>query len=327
MPAYNCETFVAEALESALAQSYPHIEIIVVNDGSTDTTAEQLDAFTSKGVKVITQSNLGQCAAANRAFQESSGTYIKFLDADDLIAPETIQAQLDALSDSTSHVASCRWGRFYGSNPEATAFNPEPNWKDMPPIDWLCTAFREGASMLQSGIWLVPRAVLERSGLWNEELSLINDFDFFFRVLLASEGVRFADSGKLFYRSGVAGSLSSTFSATAARSAFSSLTLGTSALIEAEDSARTRQLCADVFQRWAYSFYPDHPEFSKLAEQNAESFGGSAEPFPAGRSISTVAKLFGWRAAARMRALFYGLGWDRVAQFKASRRYGATNPL
>jgi glycosyltransferase involved in cell wall biosynthesis len=73
MPCYNAGKYVAEALDSVLAQTYPNIEIIVVNDGSKDSSAEVLERYRSRGIKVIHQENRGQCAAANRAFAESTG--------------------------------------------------------------------------------------------------------------------------------------------------------------------------------------------------------------------------------------------------------------
>ncbi len=78
MPCHNAGRYVAAALDSVLAQTYPNIEIIVVSDGSTDNSAEVLEGYRSRGVKVVHQENKGQCAAANRAFAESRGEYIEF---------------------------------------------------------------------------------------------------------------------------------------------------------------------------------------------------------------------------------------------------------
>src|SRR6478672_426619 len=81
IPCYNAALYVSAALDSVLAQTWPEKEIIVVNDGSTDGSGEIVESYRSKGIRVIHQENRGQSAAANRAFQECSGKYIKFFDA------------------------------------------------------------------------------------------------------------------------------------------------------------------------------------------------------------------------------------------------------
>ena len=81
MPAYNAEDYVAAALDSVLGQTWSNLEIIVVNDGSTDGTAGVLDRYSDEArVTVIHQENQGAAAARNRAFEGSTGSLIKFLD-------------------------------------------------------------------------------------------------------------------------------------------------------------------------------------------------------------------------------------------------------
>src|SRR5215469_16198822 len=88
IPAYNAEEWIAYTLRSALAQTWPHREIIVVDDGSRDRTTRIVRRFASKGVALFSRENRGQSAARNQAFQFSQGDYIQWLDADDLLAPD-----------------------------------------------------------------------------------------------------------------------------------------------------------------------------------------------------------------------------------------------
>ncbi len=192
MPCYNAERCVAAAVQSALDQTWPNKEIIVVDDGSTDGSGEILESFRGRGVKVIHQENKGQCAAANRAFKESNGDYIKFFDADDLLKPKTVELQMTRIENCETAVASAEWGRFYGDDLSTFRLNPQSVWRDMDPLDWLVEAWQDARPMMQCALWLIPRAVLERSGLWDERLSLINDFEFFARVLCHASEVRFA---------------------------------------------------------------------------------------------------------------------------------------
>src|SRR5207253_4160151 len=94
MPSYNSAPYLRAAIESALGQTWPNKEIIVVDDGSTDRSLSIAREFESRGVTVISQRNRGQSAAANRALKSAHGDYIKFFDADDLIHPELIAKQM-----------------------------------------------------------------------------------------------------------------------------------------------------------------------------------------------------------------------------------------
>ena len=96
IPVYNGEKFVASSIESVLNQSYRLIEIIVINDGSTDGTQEILNHFAEK-IIVIQQKNAGQADARNHGLTIAKGKYIALLDSDDLFAPEKLKSQISFL--------------------------------------------------------------------------------------------------------------------------------------------------------------------------------------------------------------------------------------
>src|SRR6187399_1507760 len=102
IPAFNVERWLAETLRSALAQTWPLKEIIVVDDGSTDGTLAIARQFESSGVRVATQKNQGAATARNTAYSLSKGDYIQWLDADDLLAPDKIEKQIAAMQECTS---------------------------------------------------------------------------------------------------------------------------------------------------------------------------------------------------------------------------------
>ncbi len=95
IPAYNAHTTIAKAIDSVLAQSYPADEIIVVDDGSSDATAEQVASYGAR-VKLVRQNNQGVSVARNRGAQEANGDWLTFLDADDWYYPNrlSLYAQL-----------------------------------------------------------------------------------------------------------------------------------------------------------------------------------------------------------------------------------------
>jgi glycosyltransferase involved in cell wall biosynthesis len=97
MPAYNAEQYIGQAIESLLAQSYPDWELIVVNDGSTDGTAEIVTQFADARLKVFHQANAGEAAARNSALKQMQGEFVAFLDADDLFLPHHLEVMVKYL--------------------------------------------------------------------------------------------------------------------------------------------------------------------------------------------------------------------------------------
>lgn len=106
VPAYNAEAFIGQTLDSVLSQTYKNIEVLVVNDGSQDRTAEIVDSIAQKDHRVILlqQSNVGVAAARNLAIQNSCGEYIAPIDADDIWFPQKLEKQMQLMLKTDSCV-------------------------------------------------------------------------------------------------------------------------------------------------------------------------------------------------------------------------------
>src|SRR5690242_3582884 len=100
MPAYNSERFIAEAIESVLAQTYQDLELLVIDDASTDNTLKIVEEYSDDPrLRIVVQPcNSGPAAARNRATEMASGRYIAFLDADDTWTPVKLSRQIAAMS-------------------------------------------------------------------------------------------------------------------------------------------------------------------------------------------------------------------------------------
>lgn len=306
IPCYNAAPYVGAAIDSILGQTWENLEIIVVDDGSTDGSSEILDSYSSPKVHIVHQPNRGQCAAANRAYAEAQGDWIKFFDADDLLSPQAIESQLHLLQGRQDAVASAQWGRFYRDDISTFSLNPQAVWRNLPALDWLIDSWIDAQPMMQCGLWLIPRAILDEAGGWDETLSLINDFEFFARLLCHASEVVFVPEATLFYRSGLDGSLSGQKSRQAVESACNSLLKGTNHLLQRRSDARARLSCANVLQLFIYDYYPCHPDLRRIVDQRICELGGSDLPVPGGPRFQQLRRFLGWKLAKRLqqRAIF-----------------------
>lgn len=310
IPAYNAADWIAQTIQSALDQTWSNTEIIIVDDGSSDRTLEVAQTFQDNRVQVVTQTNQGAAAARNHALRLATGDYIQFLDADDLIAPDKIEQQVNLLQASQPNcIASGAWARFY-QDPTTATFKPEPLWQDMNSIDWLICAW-DGHWMMHPAAWLVPRSIAEAAGAWDETLSLNDDGEYFCRVVLASQGIKFCAEAKSYYRSGILGSLSDWKSDAAYASAYRAIELSSQQLLHHENSLRTRQVCATLFQRFIYETYPAVPLLRHQAQQQVQNLGGTSIKPMGSPLFQRLSSLLGWRMAKLIQQSIYQVGYRR----------------
>ena len=296
--AYNAEDTIAYTLQSAVAQTWPHKEIIVVDDGSTDSTAEVARGF--KEVRVVSTENHGLSGAQNNAFPLSQGDYIQYLDADDLLAPDKIERQLAALRefDGKRVLLSSPWAPFYYRTRHAR-FVRNSVWQDLSPVDWLSTAMRENIHM-QNATWLVSRQLAKAAGPWDTRLHFDQDGEYFCRVLLASEGTRFVPGTGIYYRASGANSVSFIGNSDKKKdSLLLTMKLHIKYLRSLEDSERVRKACLAYIQTWCRNFYPERPDLMQEAQQLAASLGGRVSLPKVSWKYAWIQRLFGFAVAKR----------------------------
>jgi glycosyltransferase involved in cell wall biosynthesis len=114
IPSYNAELYLREAVESALAQSYPHIEVVVVDDGSTDGTAAVINSFGQR-VRAVNKPNGGTASARNAGARAATGVWSVFLDADDRLHPTFVEACLAHLRQHPEASYVYTQERFFGT--------------------------------------------------------------------------------------------------------------------------------------------------------------------------------------------------------------------
>ncbi len=301
VPCHNAAPWLGAAIESALAQTGAPIEIIVIDDGSTDASLAVAQGFAARGVRVHSQANRGASAARNQGLRLAQGRFIQFLDADDLLAADKIRVQLERLQAAEpGAIASGAWTRFQG-DPGAARFVAEPNWRDLDGLEFLLLHYEAGWMMVPAA-WLCPRAVLEAAGPWDEALSLNDDGEYFGRVMLRARRILFCGESRSYYRSGLPGSLSRRKGRAALESLWRSTELNVGRMLDAASSSvRARAAAANGWQRLAFECYPAAPDLASAAEARARELGGSPFPWPGGPAFHRLAGVVGWRIAKRLR--------------------------
>jgi len=300
MPAYNSAKYIAEAIESVLDQTYKNVELIITNDGSTDETSDILAQYTSRpNIKVINGKRSGPSAACNQAFSHAKGDFIKFFDSDDILSKDNIAVQVQKLLDHPNSIAAGQCKRFYNNDMATALDEPLATWQDLGSLDWLIIDNGKGLGMMQNGMFLIPRHLLDAGGLWNEKITLINDFEFYSRLFLHADRILFTKEAKVYYRSGLTNGVSSTINKTRLFSAYTALELTTSLLLNHEDSDRVRSVLFFMWDMWKYTFYLDEMDLYRKTVQQMKRLGNYSNRFE--RKVSPIVKLIGWKNEKRIK--------------------------
>lgn len=298
IPAYNAQEWIADTIRSAIAQTWEQKEIIIVDDGSLDQTYAIARQFEAQGVIVVSQENQGASSARNYAFSLSNGDYIQWLDADDLLAPDKIARQMQLVKQglSTRILLSSAWGLFKFRQHRAK-FIPTSLWGDLTPVDWMIRKMGQNHYM-QTANWLVSRDLTEAAGPWDPRLLTDDDGEYFSRLLLGSNGVRFVSDAKVYYRSFGFNSLSDVGKSSQKLEAlWLSMRLQIGYLRSLEQSERVDVACLQYLRTWLPHFYSDRLDIVTEAEEMAKTFGMALGMPSLSWKYSWIARSFGFSFA------------------------------
>jgi glycosyltransferase involved in cell wall biosynthesis len=186
IPTYNRRVQVLRALDSVFAQTVPVDEIIVVDDGSTDGTAEAIHGRHGSRVSVIRQENAGVSAARNRGIREAHGEWIAFLDSDDMWLPAKIERQIEALTTLGGEFGLCFTDNLFAGNPNMTlSVFQEAGFQVAPglgPLEEPTKRLIAGREPFFTSSLLVRRSLFEDIGGFDETLIVGEDSDMVFRL-------------------------------------------------------------------------------------------------------------------------------------------------
>jgi glycosyltransferase involved in cell wall biosynthesis len=302
IPFLNSESYIKETLDSVINQTWDNLEVILVNNGSEDGTLNIVSGYLSDRILLINNFNRGASIARNAALKLSRGTYIQFLDSDDILANNKIESQVTALiSESPGAVASGPFRNFIGNIGNAPEISADNGYKSIEnPIDWLIDA-SWGRAMFPPVAWLTPKEIIEKAGPWNETLTYNDDSEFFARVLLKSKKIVFRSDAVSYYRRGNANSLGSQSNYSARKSEFESLCLVAGHMLNHENSYRVKEACSYAFSKLYYSLYPEYKEFRKEIDSRINDLGCAMKSGFGHGFTSNLGKLIGWKNAKWLR--------------------------
>jgi glycosyltransferase involved in cell wall biosynthesis len=180
MPCFNAERFVEEAVRSALEQTYRSVELVVVDDGSTDSSLRiltRLEAQFRGRLRLLSGARQGPYPARNKGLREARGELIAFLDADDYWEPDFLQSMLDALQGKRVDIAYCGWQNVGDGAPGRQPYVP-PAYEDEDPVE----------HFLRGCPWpihaaLIRRQVISAAGGFSERMFSSMDYDLWIRLL------------------------------------------------------------------------------------------------------------------------------------------------
>lgn len=186
IPCYNAGGWLREAIDSCLAQTFSNLEIIVVDDGSTDDSLSIARSYGSD-IVVTTGPNKGESGARNKGFSLSHGDYIQFLDADDYLLPEKIERQVEHLETEGGDIVYGDWQIRHYFPDGSTRL--EEIWRPGRYDDPLLAVLK-GWNLLPVGM-LHRREIVERSGGWDERVHIVTDTAFLFSEVMAGADLRY----------------------------------------------------------------------------------------------------------------------------------------
>jgi glycosyltransferase involved in cell wall biosynthesis len=251
VPCYNKGAYVASAIESALAQTHT-CEVIVVDDGSTDGSLNEIKGF-DRRVRWVTGPNRGGCAARNTGVDMSSGNYLQFLDADDILPPEKIARQLAALMDAPEGaVAICPWS-FLHDNGCIDPPDPRAHWRSYDTGLALLLDLWLLGGLFPTHPWLVPRALALESGQWNTDLAADQDGEYFGRILVRAGPALFCADTSVQYRHPPEGAVSRDKSRRACESRMQAFETVAERILDVQDDRTARRACLSRIRKTAYA--------------------------------------------------------------------------
>lgn len=268
IPVYNAELFIAETIGSVLAQTYTNIEIVVVDNGSTDDTAHWFKENVNTKIKYYYTQNKGASAARNFGLSKATGDYIQFLDADDVLHPDKLKLQIDVMQQAGALLSFSLWDTFTETLPNERPFKfDHVNYKSLNNGASIITSFGMDNWFIPVFSYLTHIDLIHQAGDWNETITNNDDAEFFSRVLLHCRKIVCVDKILGYYRILKTDSLSKINTKEKVESAYNSVILIENSIRQFENFKELLSYPKTLFYYQYKWFKKDYPEQSLRSEK------------------------------------------------------------
>ena len=259
IPMYNAALYIEETIQKLIDQTYDNIEVIIVDDGSTDESVHIVNSFLNNQIKLFHNPKKGANAARNYAFQKSSGAYIKFMDADDYCSNNLIEKQVAMLLEhgtESSFVFSPLKMLFPNGDLQAPKRVID---QDYVPAIGLLIAIWNGGGFNCPLCHLMPRHLVERSGGWDESILKNQDGEYFARVYQAADKALSLTDAYVVWRQTGTG-VSSVLSSKAIDSVLKTYDSIIGIILQYRNDKEHKAICENYVGLFVYSNYVHHPD-------------------------------------------------------------------
>lgn len=304
IPLYNTDKYLVECLDSIINQTYKNLEVIIVNDGSTDNSLPIANEYADRyeWINVYSQKNSGAASARNKAFSLSAGNYIQYFDSDDIMHPEKISFQIEALKQygyDPCISAISQWARFYGTIDNAV-FKELKTYKDYDDTLIYLIECWENFQCMVGTAWLIHRKLHEKIGGWDSLLSVHDDYLFFAKVAYFSNKIIYADQSIVYWRQDNLQSLSNV-ATWKGMSSHMEVCNQLFELVQNESNIpRLKHALAMEYSKFIYRTYPLYPDLVNKAEKMLKILGfDSPLPMPT-KKFQLSVKIIGFYPTARL---------------------------
>jgi glycosyltransferase involved in cell wall biosynthesis len=301
IPVYNSEKYIQACINSCIQQTYQNLEIIVVNDGSTDQSEGVILTIDDPRLIYIKILNGGAAEARNAGLKIASGKLIQFLDSDDMLEREKINAQVLMYQlHGDDFLYSANMGTVSGDI-RIKDEGYELYEKDFTAQEYYETLLRQFGKYMTTGVWLVPKKLIDGTYGWDKLAGFNDDGEYIMRIILQSKGIKFCKAALFYYRRDVPDSLSKSLTSKNVYStwlySYSSYVSNFKKTFELPVASELGWMALSVYYTESY---PHHPELLTECLRQMKALGFKKPYAHGGALFVKVAKVVGVFNALRI---------------------------
>jgi glycosyltransferase involved in cell wall biosynthesis len=293
IPVHNCEAFIEDAIISVLEQTWQNIEIIIVDDGSTDNSLQIARKYESEKIKIFSQPHSGAPRARNLAFEKSTGEFIQYLDADDLLAKNKIEEQIKMFEKyGKENLMFCSHSTDLNDFYRGGYIQQAVNRNYEKPIELFIDIFKGYGNVMITS-WLFTREMILNSDPWDERLIKAQDGEFLIKIALKCRAIFFSNGTSVFYRLIASGRITTNQTPKAIESVILSTESIENSILKFESSERTRKALSILYSSVFCSYYNKRNSLQlKRVEADIKKLGGELM-YNGNRYFGLLSKILG----------------------------------